>query len=117
MPTAVLRRTAAQVFMVGIPGPSLDAATRAFLVEYAPGGIVLFANVRSATSPPAGAGCALGAGVPPLVMIDHGATRRSAAPAPVRALPRRRSWVPRGMRGGTRRRRAMGRELAAIAST
>ena len=39
MSSAVLRRSVAQLFMVGIPGPTLDAETRAFLEEYAPGGI------------------------------------------------------------------------------
>ena len=38
--SAVLRRSVAQLFMVGIPGPTLDVETRAFLEEYAPGGVV-----------------------------------------------------------------------------
>src|SRR5215467_9344526 len=74
MPTAVLRRTAAQVFMVGIPGPSLDAETRAFLEEFSPGGVVLFKrNVQSATQLRRLVAelHALGPGVPPLIAIDH----------------------------------------------
>jgi beta-N-acetylhexosaminidase len=50
MPTSVLRRTVAGLFMVGIPGPRLDPATRRVLLEHPPGGVVLFRrNVRSAT--------------------------------------------------------------------
>jgi len=48
MTTAILRRTAAQLFMVGLPGPTLEPATRRFLVDHPPGGVILFKrNVRS----------------------------------------------------------------------
>src|SRR5882762_2160029 len=48
MPTAILRRSVAQLFMVGLPGPTLDRATGAFLAEHPPGGVVLFKrNIRS----------------------------------------------------------------------
>jgi beta-N-acetylhexosaminidase len=74
MPTAVLRRSVAQLFMVGIPGPSLDADTRAFLAEYTPGGVVLFKrNVQSATQLRRLVAelHAYGPGVAPIVAIDH----------------------------------------------
>jgi len=74
MPTAVLRRSVAQLFMVGIPGPALDADARAFLQEYTPGGIVLFKrNVQSATQVRRLVVelHALGPGVAPIVAIDH----------------------------------------------
>ena len=74
MSSAVLRRSVAQLFMVGIPGPTLDAETRAFLQEYAPGGIVLFKrNVQSATQLRRLVAelHALGPGVTPIIAIDH----------------------------------------------
>jgi beta-N-acetylhexosaminidase len=74
MTTAVLRRSVAQLFMVGVPGPTLDAETRAFLEEYRPGGVVLFKrNVQSATQMRRLVTelHGLGAGVTPLVAIDH----------------------------------------------
>src|SRR5690242_18312435 len=50
MPTTVLRRSVAQLFMVGLPGPTLDAESRVFLAEHPPGGVILFKrNVRTAT--------------------------------------------------------------------
>src|SRR5689334_20696781 len=74
MPTAVLRRSVAQLFMVGLPGPTLDAASRAFLAEHPPGGVILFKrNVRSAAQLRrlTAALHATGAGIPPLVALDH----------------------------------------------
>ena len=74
MPTSVLRRTVSQVFMVGVPGPTLDPDTRSFLEEYRPGGVVLFKrNVQSATQLRRLIADihALGSGVAPLVAIDH----------------------------------------------
>src|SRR5437867_790372 len=75
MPTTVLRRSVAQLFMVGLPGPTLDRATRAFLAEHPPGGVVLFKrNIRSAAQLRrlAEAIHAGGAGVHPLVALAHG---------------------------------------------
>jgi beta-N-acetylhexosaminidase len=74
MSTAVLRRSVAQLFMVGIPGPTLDVETRGFLEEYAPGGVVLFKrNVQSATQLRRLVAelHALGPGITPIVAIDH----------------------------------------------
>src|SRR4030095_11578841 len=74
MATAVLRRSVAQLFMVGIPGPTLDADARAFLEEYTPGGVILFKrNVQSATQLRRLVAelHAHGPGVPPIVAIDH----------------------------------------------
>src|SRR5207248_1489638 len=74
MPTAVLRRSVAQLFMIGLPGPTLDRVTRAFLAEHPPGGVILFKrNIRSAAelrwlTEAIHAG---GAGVRPLVALDH----------------------------------------------
>src|SRR5438876_11984686 len=90
MPTAVLRRSVAQLFMVGLPGPTLDRATRAFLAEYPPGGVILFKrNVRSAAQ--------LrrliaelhdaGAGVRPLVALDHEGGRVHRLPRPFTHFP------------------------------
>ena len=74
MPTALLRRTAAQLFMIGIPGPTLDRATRAFLAEHPPGGFILFKrNIRSGTQlrKLVAELHELGAGTRPLVALDH----------------------------------------------
>src|SRR2546428_10962735 len=90
MTTAILRRTAAQLFMVGLPGPRLDAATRGFLAEHPPGGVILFKrNVRS------GAQLrrlvdeihATGAGIAPLVAIDHEGGRVHRLPRPFTHFP------------------------------
>src|SRR2546430_5519186 len=49
MPTAMPRQSVSQLFMVGLPGPRLDRATRAFLTDHPPGGVILFKrNIRSA---------------------------------------------------------------------
>ncbi len=74
MRSAVARGTAAQLFMVGLPGPEVDAATAAFLADRAPAGVVLFRrNVESARQLRrlTDAIHATGAGVRPLVAIDH----------------------------------------------
>ncbi len=119
MPTSVLRRSVAQVFMVGLPGPALDADTRAFLDEYTPGGIVLFKrNVQSATQLRRLIAQlhALGAGVTPLVAIDHEGGRVDR----LRLRPFTH-FPPAAMVAGTGSPRivravaeAMGRELSAI---
>src|SRR5262245_40520550 len=119
MPTALLRRSVAQVFMVGIPGTTLDATTRAFLEEFTPGGIVLFKrNVQSATQLRRLVAelHALGAGVAPLVAIDHEGGRVDR----LRLRPFTH-FPPAALVAGTGSPRvvgavaeAMGRELAAI---
>ncbi|MFN8544539.1 MAG: beta-N-acetylhexosaminidase [Candidatus Binatia bacterium] len=118
MPTTVLRRTASQLFMVGIPGPTLDAATRAFLAEYPPGGFILFKrNVRTATqlrrlvTELHG----LGAGVPPLVAIDHEGGRVHRLPRPFTHFPAAAVVAAaRDPKLVEAVGRAMGRELAAV---
>lgn len=118
MRTAVLRRTVAELFMVGLPGPTLDRATRAFLAEHPPGGVVLFKrNIRSA-------GQlrrlneeihATGAGVRPIVALDHEGGRVDRLPRPFTHFP------PAAVVGAHRDPRlveavgrAMGRELRAV---
>src|SRR5438876_823138 len=118
MPTAVLRRSVAQLFMVGLPGPTLDRATRAFLAEYPPGGVVLFKrNIRSAAQLRrlAEAIHAGGAGVRPLVALDHEGGRVDRLPRPFTHFP------PAAVVGARRDPRlaeavgrAMGRELRAV---
>jgi|SRR6185369_10383803 len=119
MPTAVLRRSVAQLFMVGIPGPVLDEETRTFLAEYRPGGVVLFKrNVQSATQVRRLVGDlhALGAGVEPIVAIDHEGGRVDR----LRLRPFTH-FPPAAMVAGTGSPRvvqavaeAMGRELSSI---
>jgi beta-N-acetylhexosaminidase len=119
MSTAVLRRSVAQVFMVGIPGPVLDSDARAFLHEYTPGGVVLFKrNVQSATQVRRLVADlhALGPGVEPIVAIDHEGGRVDR----LRLRPFTH-FPPAAMVAGTGSTRvvqavaeAMGRELSAI---
>src|SRR5579875_1743040 len=86
MPTAVLRRTVSQLFMVGLPGPTVDRRTRAFFAEHPPGGVILFRrNVRSAAQLRALVAALHegGAGVRPLIAIDHEGGRVHRLPRPV----------------------------------
>ena len=85
MATTLLRRTAAQLFMVGLPRPALDRETREFLVEHCPGGVILFKrNIRSAEQLHRLVADihATGAGVPPLVALDHEGGRVDRLPHP-----------------------------------
>src|SRR5581483_1918224 len=118
MATAVLNRTAAQLVMVNLPGPTLDRASRAFLEEFRPGGVVLFKrNVRSAGGlrDLVAALHELGAGVVPLVAIDHEGGRVHRLPPPFTHFP---PMAAVGARGDARLAeavgRAMGRELRAV---
>src|SRR5438128_91160 len=90
MPTAILRRTVAQLFMIPLPGPVLDRPSRAFLAEHPPGGVVLFKrNVRSAAQLRrlTDAVHELGAGVRPLVALDHEGGRVHRLPRPFTHFP------------------------------
>jgi beta-N-acetylhexosaminidase len=118
MSTAVLRRTVSGLFMVGIPGPTLDAATRAFLDEHPVGGVILFKrNVASAAQLRALTDDirATGAGVRPLVGLDHEGGRVHRLGAPFTHFP---AMAAVGASGDAQLARAvgraMGRELAAI---
>src|SRR5262249_38190963 len=118
MPSAVLRSSVAQLFMVGLPGPELDPATRAFLATHPPGGVVLFKrNVRSAAQLRrlVAAIHATGPGVAPLVAIDHEGGRVDRLPPPFTHFP---PAAVIGARGDARLAeavgRAMGRELRAV---
>src|SRR2546426_207921 len=85
MATTVLRRTAGQLFMVGLPRPGLDRETREFLAEHCPGGVILFKrNIRSAEQLRRLVADihATGAGVPPLVALDHEGGRVDRLPHP-----------------------------------
>ena len=85
MATTVLRRTAGQLFMVGLPRPALGRETREFLAEHCPGGVILFKrNIRSAEQlrQLVAAIHATGAGVPPLVALDHEGGRVDRLPHP-----------------------------------
>jgi beta-N-acetylhexosaminidase len=117
MPTALLRASVAQLFMVGLPGPGIDRATRDVLRQHPPGGFILFRrNVRSAAQVRALVAELhdLGAGVRPLVAIDHEGGR-------VHRLPRPFTHFPPALQVAATRRPAlaeavglaMGRELAA----
>ena len=119
MPTAVLRRSVAQLFMIGLPGPTLDRATRAFLAEHPPGGVILFKrNIRSAEQLRRLVADihATGAGVPPLVALDHEGGRVDRLPHPPFTHFPPMALV--GESGDTRLAeavgRAMGRELRAV---
>lgn len=90
MGTAVLRRTVGQLFMVGIPGPTLDAESRTFLEEFTPGGVILFKrNVESGTQVRelVAALKEIGAGPTTLVAIDHEGGRVHRLPAPFTRFP------------------------------
>src|SRR5438552_17606533 len=85
MATSLLRRTAGQLFMVGLPRPALDRETREFLAERCPGGVILFKrNIRSAEQlrQLVAAIHATGAGVPALVALDHEGGRAGRLPHP-----------------------------------
>ena len=117
MPTAVARRTAAQLFMIGLPGPELDDATRAVLAEYPPGGIILFkrnvrspAQLRRLTT----AIHETGAGLRPLVALDHEGGRVDRLPRPFTHFPPAAVVGAAGVRAVEAVGRAMGRELAAV---
>jgi beta-N-acetylhexosaminidase len=118
MHSDVLRRTAAQVFMIGLPGPRLDRQTRAFLGEYPPGGFILFKrNIESAAQLRRLVAelHELGAGVRPIVGLDHEGGRVHRLPRPFTHFP------PMGTVGAhddpklaEAVGRAMGRELRAV---
>ncbi len=117
MPTSLLRRTVAGLFMVGIPGPRLDAATRRILAEHPPGGVILFRrNARSAAQlrDLVGALHGLGAGAPPLVALDHEGGRVHRLPAPFTHFPPAAAVARGGVRAVAAVGEAMGRELAAV---
>ena len=116
MPTSLLRRSVAGLFMVGIPGPRLDPATRRALTEHPPGGVVLFRrNVRSAAQlrDLVASLHELGAGVPPLVAIDHEGGRVHRLPAPFTHFPPAAVVARGGVSAARAVGEAMGRELAA----
>jgi len=117
MPTAVLRRTVAQLFMVGIPGPTLDRETRAFVAEHPPGGFILFKrNVRSAVQLRALVADlhGTGPGIQPLVAIDHEGGRVHRLPRPFTHFPPAAVVAAGGDARVEAVGRAMGRELAAV---
>ncbi len=117
MPTSLLRRTVAGLFMVGIPGPRLDRGTRRILAEHPAGGVILFRrNVRSAAQlrDLVAALHELGAGAPPLVALDHEGGRVHRLPAPFTHFPPAGTVARRGVGAVRAVGEAMGRELAAV---
>ena len=119
MATSLLRRTAGQLFMVGLPRPALDRETREFLAERCPGGVILFKrNIRSAEQLRRLVADihATGAGVPPLVALDHEGGRVDRLPHPPFTHFPPMALV--GESGDTRLAeavgRAMGRELRGV---
>jgi beta-N-acetylhexosaminidase len=112
-----MRRTVAQLFFVGIPGPDLDARTREFLIEHPPAGIVLFRrNVRSAAQLRrlVAALHAIGPGVPPLVSIDHEGGRVDRLPRPFTRFPPAAAVGLHGVAAAAAVGRAMGVELRSV---
>lgn len=112
MPTSIAERTAAQLFMIGLPGPRLDAATRAFLARYPPGGFVLFKrNARSADQLRGLVAelHGLGPGVRPLVALDHEGGRVHRLPRPFTHFP---PALTVAAHGSTRLCEAVGRAMA-----
>src|SRR5438093_1611055 len=119
MATTLLRRTAGQLFMVGLPRPALDRETREFLAEHCPGGIILFKrNIRSAEQLRRLVADvhATGAGVSPLVAIDHEGGRVDRLPhPPFTRFPPMAAVAERGKATLAEAvGRAMGRELRAV---
>ena len=105
--------------MVGLPRPALDRETREFLAERCPGGVILFKrNIRSAEQLRRLVADihATGAGVPPLVALDHEGGRVDRLPHPPFTHFPPMALV--GESGDTRLAeavgRAMGRELRAV---
>ncbi len=117
MPTALLRRTVAQLFMVGIPGPTLDAATGRFLSEHPPGGVILFKrNIRSAAQLRrlVAALHETGAGPRPIVALDHEGGRVHRLPRPFTHFPPAAAVGAHGVRAAEAVGLAMARELRAV---
>jgi beta-N-acetylhexosaminidase len=118
MPTAVLRRTIADLFMVPLSGPTLDRASRRLLEEHPPGGVVLFRrNIRSAgqLADLTAAIHALEPGRPPIVALDHEGGRVHRLPAPFTHFPPAATAASRGdARVIEAVGLAMGRELRSV---
>jgi beta-N-acetylhexosaminidase len=117
MATSLLSRTVAGLFMVGIPGPRLDPATRRILAEHPPGGVILFRrNVRSAGQLRELVSTlrSLGAGVPPLIALDHEGGRVHRLPPPFTHFPPAADVARGGVRAVEAVALAMAHELAAV---
>jgi beta-glucosidase-like glycosyl hydrolase len=120
MPTSLLRRTASGLFMVGIPGPRLNAATRRILVERPPGGVILFRrNVRSAEQlrDLTGELHELGAGAAPLIALDHEGGRVHRLPPPFTHFPPAATVARAATHGSSNRSGCDGAKLPRSAST
>ena len=105
-----------QLLMVGIPGPSLDRATRRRLARIRPGGIILFRrNVRSLAQLRRLCADLHRAYPKVLIGIDHEGGRVNRLPPPFTAFPPARSVAAAGSpRVAFAVGRAMGRELASV---
>jgi beta-N-acetylhexosaminidase len=115
MPT--LREAVSRLFFAGLPGPTLDRATRHLHAATPFGGVVLFA--RNA-APPARLRAlvralhALDPAHPPLVAIDHEGGRVHRLRAPFTHFPPARVVGAAGVATARAVARAMARELAAV---
>jgi beta-N-acetylhexosaminidase len=118
MPTTELaRRAAGQLVTVGVPGPALDARTRAFLGAYAPGGVILFwRNVGDARRLRRLVADlkTVGSGVPPIVSIDHEGGRVHRLGPPFTHFPAAEVVGRHGPAVVRAVGEAMGRELASV---
>jgi beta-N-acetylhexosaminidase len=110
--------TIGQLFMVGIPGPTIDAATRAQLLDLRPGGVILFRRNYKDLKQLA-ALCeelhALPSNQPSLIALDHegGRVRRLTAPFthfPAATVVGRTQSLELAQQVG----KAMGEELSSI---
>jgi beta-N-acetylhexosaminidase len=103
--------------MVGLPGPELDAETRDFLADYTPGGVILFKrNVASALQLRRliAEVKSFGAGVTPLVALDHEGGRVHRLPRPFTHFPPAFAVAQCGTATARQVGLAMARELASV---
>lgn len=112
-----LRTAVARLFFCGIPGPTLDAATRRLHADTPFGGVVLFrenAGQPEALRALARAIHALDPALPPLVAIDHEGGRVHRLAPPFTHFPPAATVAAHGLGAVRAVAAAMARELAAV---
>jgi beta-N-acetylhexosaminidase len=112
-----LHHAVGRLFFAGLPGPTLDPATRRLYADVGFGGVVLFR--RNAGSPArmrklTGALHALDRALPPLVAIDHEGGRVHRLDPPFTHFPPAAVVAAHGLASLREVARAMARELAAV---